>query len=104
MIVSLIAVLISFIPIIEEYNSNLPFYIIIFLFFCKDLFYKNGSVGKKIMNLEIEISSANKITVFSRKFLRNVPLLIWPIELLLVIIYRKRLGDYLFKTNVKEIG
>lgn len=100
-LISIIAVFIGFIPWIEE-NNDLAFYGVLFLFFCKDLTFNNGSLGKKIMNLKLEVDSSNSIIVIIIKFLRNITLIIWPIESIVVLFSKKRIADYIFKSNVKE--
>lgn len=67
----------------------------------KDLSFKEGSLGKKICQLEITTTNNEKISNLI-KILRNLTIFIWPVELLLVLILNKRLGDVIFNTKVIE--
>lgn len=76
--------------------------IILILFSIKDLIFKNQSIGKKIMKLEIvnkENEKPNKLILICR----NLTLYIWPLEIILLLIFNKRIGDILFNTQVVEI-
>lgn len=67
--------------------------------FFKDLIFKNYSVGKKIMHLRIKTVDDNKPSV-TQLVARNLFYIIWPLEILTLIITGKRLGDIIFKTQV----
>lgn len=72
------------------------------IFGFKDFVYGNASIGKHLLGFEIVSTSGKKIT-YTRLFLRNcVFSVIWPIESILILLYNKRLGDYIFKTSVVE--
>lgn len=71
----------------------------IVLFFLKDLFFRNASIGKKIMKLEVRTSSG-EIPSKLVMILRNITILIWPIEILLIVLLNNRIGDMIFKTVV----
>lgn len=70
---------------------------------CKDLF--GTSIGKKVMGLKITfdfIPSSSK-EKFIKLIVRNIPLLLWPIEG--IVIWGgspKRIGDKLAGTTVEE--
>lgn len=74
----------------------------LFIFLCKDT-YKGLSVGKLLMGIRTVKTSGKKLDFFSA-LLRNLSLLVWPIEALAIIINSKkrRLGDYLAATKVKR--
>ena len=60
---------------------------------------RGRSIGKKLCKLKILYANgetANKVQLI----LRNITLLIWPIELILFIVIKNRLGDILSRTVV----
>lgn len=65
----------------------------------KDLVFKNYSIGKKLMNLEIRSLNNNSPSIF-QLIARNLFYIVWPLEVLILIITGKRLGDIIFKTEV----
>ena len=72
------------------------------LYFAKDSF-KGISVGKWIMGIMIrDENDQNKIPSFGRLFLRNLFIIIWPIEFIVLATndQKKRLGDKIAKTVV----
>lgn len=71
--------------------------VILILF--KDLLFKNKSIGKKIMGIEIRDNN-NKIPSFPILILRNITVIIWPIECLLILLKKNRIGDTIFKTKI----
>ena len=76
--------------------------IILVSFSMKDLIFKNQSIGKKIMKLEIvnkENEKPNKLILICR----NLTVFIWPLEIILLLIFNKRIGDILFNTQVVEV-
>ena len=81
------------------------FYIVFWVVYCfKDCIFGNASIGKKIMKIKIvktENTNSNKIGITSH-ILRAVPLLIFPLELVLVLSNNKRLGDKLSKTIIVD--
>lgn len=98
-----------FAMIIEIFNiTNRLFYnvfqfiLMTIIISIKDLPFKNGSLGKKICQLEI-LTTNNENPTNLVKILRNLTVYIWPIELVLLIVFNKRLGDILFKTKVIEV-
>lgn len=74
------------------------FYIIFLPF--KDIINGNSSIGKKVMQLEIKNNNNNEIPTNFRLILRNLFLIIWPIEGLLILIFNRRLGDIICNTKV----
>lgn len=65
----------------------------------KDLLFKNKSIGKKIMGIEIRDNN-NKIPSFPILIFRNITVIIWPIECLLILLKKNRIGDTIFKTKI----
>jgi len=72
------------------------------LYFAKDS-YQGISIGKWIMGIMVRDENClNKVPTFGRLFLRNLFLIIWPIEFIILAIneQKKRLGDKVAKTVV----
>ena len=72
--------------------------------FCKDIF--GSSIGKKLMRLKVTFDNtpSNQMIKILKLIVRNIPLLLWPIEV--IVAYtgnNKRLGDKLAGTTVEEI-
>lgn len=67
----------------------------------KDIIFKNASIGKKIMKLEVLNKDYRKPTLI-QLILRNITFIIWPIEIILVLTINKRIGDIIFKTEVYD--
>ena len=60
------------------------------------------SIGKRIMKLNIVNIEGEGSVGFPRKLLRNITWLLGPIEIICFLVSRKRIGDILAKTTVKE--
>lgn len=80
------------------------YYIFLFVFmliyFFKDVI--NGqSIGKRIVKIKVVDTAGNKPKLFNL-IVRNITILIWPIEALLILLEKKRLGDRLAKTEVVD--
>lgn len=77
------------------------------IYLVKDL-PKGISIGKKLMKIAVrDTEDYGKVPDFFRLIVRNIFVLIWPIEFFILILRkdRKRLGDKVAKTevvNVKE--
>lgn len=83
-------------------DSDAPFYLSLSYILIKDIFTLNGSFGKKL--LKLQLSGVNiEITIF-RKVLRNLTTFLWPLELIILLIFKRRIGDMLFKTEVKYLA
>lgn len=63
---------------------------------------KNGqSKGKKIMKIAIRnLSNQNQVPTKARLILRNITLIFWPIEIILLLLLNKRIGDMISSTCV----
>ena len=74
----------------------------LFVFICKDT-VKGLSFGKLLMGIRVVKTSGKPVDSLSA-LLRNLSLLVWPIEALAIVINSKkrRLGDYLADTKVKR--
>ena len=60
------------------------------------------SIGKRIMRIKVVDKNGEKASV-SRLVLRNITAYIWPVEALLMLLKKERIGDRLAKTRVIEI-
>lgn len=68
----------------------------------KDTVFKNASLGKKLLKIEIRFIN-NEIPSTISLIFRNFFLIIFPIEVLFIIINKNRIGDILFETEVVEV-
>ena len=74
-------------------------YLLLCLF--RDCFWNKKSIGKRIMGLRIINEAANEPARFAALILRNLPVLFIPqIELILICVKNKRIGDFLAGTAV----
>lgn len=103
----IIAIIISMIISIIVSRGRIPFNIDFYmylgwiLFTLKDIVFKNYSIGKKKFGLEIK-TEKNDIPNLAIILLRNVSLILLPIEIVLIILFNKRFGDIIFKTKIVE--
>lgn len=66
----------------------------------RDSLFKCGSIGKKILKLRITDMAGNNLSV-GRKAFRNLFLLVYPIEIIVLLANKgRRLGDILVKSKV----
>ena len=93
MIGGLVSIIIDNIPLISPY----AFYVGILYLIFRDTITLYGSVGKKF--LKLKLTGKSKVP-FLNKVLRNITVFIWPIEGLILLLTKKRIGDMLFKTDV----
>ena len=74
--------------------------VFMFIYFFKDVI--NGqSIGKRIMKIKVVDLNGNKASLFNL-IIRNITIFIWPVEALLVLLNKERLGDrliYLISDN-----
>ena len=73
----------------------------LFLLIFKDIF-KNGSIGKRIMKLEIVDSKTKEKALLTKRILRNVTWVLSFIEVIFLIASDKRIGDRIAGTEVVE--
>ena len=74
---------------------------IILLFIAKDAI--NGqSIGKKLMKIKVVDAHGKTPNIF-KLIIRNITICIWPIEAILVLLNKKKLGDRLAGTNIVEL-
>jgi uncharacterized RDD family membrane protein YckC len=104
-VVTIISILISFLVGINSLNDNVILFLIytftvFFLYFNKDLF--NGtSLGKAIMKIKV-VSLSNKKPSFFQLLFRNLFLILYPLEVICMLIRKdgRRFGDLITKTKV----
>jgi uncharacterized RDD family membrane protein YckC len=86
-----------------DVSIGLAFGAISFLLsFCKDLFSRKGSIGKKYMGLKLKFdSSISAELLIIYKIIRNIPLVIWPLEVFVAVMNRgTRIGDMIVGSEV----
>lgn len=87
-----------FFPSVKNFFANLVVYV---SFLLKDVLFRNASIGKKTFNVSIVSQFNGEKPNIWRIILRNITLVIWPVEVYLVLYKQKtRLGDRLAKTKV----
>ena len=104
-------VLVNIIPFYDDYillSSDLEekyyiFYVISLLvisilFLGKDLI-RGQSFGKKIAKIRVVVKGKGRLYVF-RLLLRNITIFIWPIELVLLLLGKQKIGNVLAKTDI----
>lgn len=79
---------------------EIPFYFNYILILFKDLTFSTGSLGKKFLNLKIILNNSKQVASRIMILVRNVFLFIWPIDLIILLIFKRRIGDILFKIDV----
>ncbi|MBB3696580.1 RDD family protein [Flammeovirga yaeyamensis] len=78
----------------------IPYCFIYALYFCKDAF-KGRSLGKLATNLQVYDNKTDEIASPIKCFVRNISIIIWPIEVIMVMINpNRRIGDYISGTYV----
>ena len=79
--------------------------IIMFFYFCLRDINGGASIGKRFLKIVVRLSDNPKLKPDQYKlFLRNLLTLIWPIELIAFLIKKRKLGDYLAKTDVYDVS
>lgn len=77
------------------------FLLLYFLFLlCKDFVFKNASIGKRIFKFKVIKTDGTKLTI-ADVIKRNIPIIVLlPIEVFLLIIKNRRIGDVWAKTSI----
>ncbi len=68
----------------------------------KDFLFKGQSLGKKIIGIKVVMNDGKPLNLLAA-LLRAIPLILVPIELIMIITQEKRIGDYLAKTKVVSV-
>ena len=84
---------------IEAMNSYIS--TVTLLILLKDLPFKNASIGKKIMKIEVRKTN-NQIPSIFIIIIRNITVCIWLLECILLLMNKKRIGDWICDTKVVE--
>ncbi len=91
---------------LKEFNvfeaTNSITALVMILTISKDVVFKNASVGKKIIKIEVR-KEDDKIPTLSTIILRNITVIIWPLECMLILMRKKRIGDIICDTKVAGI-
>lgn len=97
-IIVLCTVILNF---IIDHSLFIDCVIVNFYILFKDLMFRNQSIGKKLFKLKV--STINGTTPnWGVLILRNLTVIIWPIEIILILIYNRRITDFILKTQVVE--
>jgi uncharacterized RDD family membrane protein YckC len=73
------------------------------LFFSKDIMSAR-SIGKRLLQLQVRDIKSGEVATPLQCFLRNITLLVWPIELIMIIVNpTRRLGDFIAGTKVEYV-
>jgi len=94
-IIALLGIIIDLSGILNKDYISIILFLLLLL---KDLSTKN-SIGKQLLKIKIHFEKENLI--FIKLILRNITLLIWPIEILIVLLFDQRIVDILFLSSVK---
>lgn len=82
----------------ETFNLVMTLGIIYYLL--KDI-YRGRSIGKRFVGIAIrDIENSNNIPGIIRLIIRNLTVLIWPFELIIMLLTNRRIGDRIAKTIV----
>lgn len=85
-----------------EFTHNyIPYYFAVLIYALRDLIFKNSSIFKKALGLEIVKQDGSKPKIYEI-ILRNITLFIWPIDFLFLIKNKNRICDNFFKLKVEE--
>jgi len=70
------------------------------VYFCKDSI-QGRSIAKRIFNLQVVVNSTNQQADPLRCLVRNLLILLWPIEIILCLVNpERRIGDYIAGTKI----
>lgn len=85
----------------ETFYSVLAFGMIYYLL--KDI--RGGiSIGKRVLKIAVrDITNSDIIPGIFRLIIRNITTIIWPIELILVVLAQRKLGDKIARTQVIKV-
>mgnify|MGYP004509544259 CR=1 FL=1 len=78
-------------------------YLVLFfgILLTKDYFFKNASIGKLILKLKVVKTDKTKLR-FIDVLKRNIPIILLPLEIFLILAEDRRLGDIWAKTAVVD--
>ena len=112
-IIDILIIAIVFIPVIiyslvfntSEVFMAIAFIIMHSLFICKDLLYRNRSIGKRRCNLVIVKDNGDAPSEF-QLVLRNIFLMFWIVDLFVILTNQKhkKIGDFICNTMVVRLN
>ena len=76
-------------------------YLMYILICTRDLWFKNQSIGKRI--LKIEILKKGKKPNFLVLSIRGIGVFLCPLEFILIMLFNQNIGDILFDTEVVSV-
>lgn len=79
---------------------SVMYWLFIFFLLSKDS-WGNQSIGKMFIGIEINKNNLKYSNIWGN-FIRNLPILIWPIDLLMLIFTKKRIADNILGTYIDE--
>jgi len=92
------------IPFLYRFGHDTTFPILIFVaFLCLSLkdTLKGAGIGKRLLRIAVRYSANSDLKPpWYMLFLRNILIFIWPIELIVFLVKKRKIGDYLAKTDV----
>ena len=86
---------------LQPVATILLFYISKLYLIFRDCPFK-GSIGKRILKLDLLTEDGSKNVSVKKSILRNITMLILIVEIFYYLIYKKRIGDKLAHTKVEE--
>lgn len=88
-----------------DYTVNMAIGILInIIFLVRDVFGKDSFLFKRLFKLKIINYSGKESVSFFQKIVRNITYIIWPLELVLLLFKKRKLGDIIAKTDVKLLS
>lgn len=67
-------------------------------FLCKDVI-GGQSIGKKIVHIKVVNADESKANLL-QLIIRNITILIWPIEVIILLLGKRKIGDVISKTMI----
>jgi len=77
--------------------------LIAFLYFLLRDLPENGSIGKRLLKLKVIDADTKEAATKAQRIIRNIPLILGWIEVIVFLASQKRIGDRMAKTDVVEI-
>lgn len=84
---------------VTPFSITLYFGSFVLLLLFKDFVFKNASVGKRVFKMKIIKTDETSFTIIDA-LKRTIPIILLPIELLLIMANNQRIGDIWAKTSV----
>lgn len=75
---------------------------VFFNLYCLKDIYNGRSIGKRAFKLQVVDSRSNEAASLLQCYIRNIFLILWPIEVVVWLIFRRRVGDMIAMTKVDE--